>query len=133
MHHLTVVGLIKKSPHAFSHHRADIMHGEELIDRGIHQRLQATEMPRQILGRGLTHMPNAQTVQKPRQAGVLGALQAGQQINDLVNYIVSFQDETQVPFEKNVCINPDATKAAVDEFLNGDLTKKPPAANQTSL
>jgi mono/diheme cytochrome c family protein len=39
-----------------------------------------------------------------------------QQINDLVNYIVSIQDESQVSFEHNVCINPNATKAAVKEF-----------------
>lgn len=48
-----------------------------------------------------------------------------QQINDIVNYIVSIQDETQVPFDKNVCLNPDAQTAAVDQFLGGDLTKKP--------
>lgn len=57
-----------------------------------------------------------------------GALQ-DQQINDILNYVVSIQDETKVPFEHNVCINPDATKAAVDEFLNGDITKKPYPAN----
>ena len=53
-----------------------------------------------------------------------GALQ-DQQINDILNYVVSIQDETKVPFEHNVCINPDATKAAIDEFLHGDITKKP--------
>ena len=57
-----------------------------------------------------------------------GALQ-DQQINDILNYVVSIQDETKVPFEHNVCINPDATKAAIDEFLNGDITKKPYPAN----
>ncbi|HZD79180.1 MAG TPA: cytochrome c [Actinomycetota bacterium] len=39
-----------------------------------------------------------------------------QQINDIVNYIVSIQDKGQVTFKHNVCVNPDATKAAVDEF-----------------
>ncbi len=39
-----------------------------------------------------------------------------QQINDIVNYIVSIQDESQVPFKHNVCVNPDATQAAVEEF-----------------
>ncbi len=56
-----------------------------------------------------------------RYAGALN----DQQINDIVNYIVSIQDEEQVPFEKNVCLNPDAQAAAVDEFLGGDLSKKP--------
>lgn len=56
-----------------------------------------------------------------------------QHINDIINYIVSIQDETQVPFERNVCINPDATQAAVDEFLNGDLTKKPSPTTNVQL
>ncbi len=56
-----------------------------------------------------------------RYAGALG----DQQINDIVNYIVSIQDETQVPFEHNVCTNPEAVTKAVDQFLNGDPTKKP--------
>ena len=56
-----------------------------------------------------------------RYAGALG----DQQINDLINYIVSIQDETQVPFEKNLCTNPEAVDAAVEEFLGGDPTKKP--------
>ncbi|HEY3024301.1 MAG TPA: hypothetical protein VGK11_11790, partial [Actinomycetota bacterium] len=47
-----------------------------------------------------------------RYAGALD----DQQINDIVNYVVSIQDKTQVPFNHNVCINPDATKAAVEEF-----------------
>lgn len=56
-----------------------------------------------------------------------GAL-SDQQINDIVNYIVSIQDETQVPFDKNVCINPDATKAADEQFPN-----KPPATTSARL
>jgi mono/diheme cytochrome c family protein len=47
-----------------------------------------------------------------RYAGALD----DQQINDIVNYVVSIQDSAQVPFKHNVCINPDATKAAVEEF-----------------
>jgi cytochrome c553 len=52
-----------------------------------------------------------------------------QQINDIVNYIVSIQDTTQVTPAHNVCVNPDATKAAVHEFLNDDLSKKPSPVN----
>ena len=48
-----------------------------------------------------------------------------QQINDIVTYIVSIQDETEVPFEQNLCTNPDALQPAIDEFLDGDVTKKP--------
>jgi len=47
-----------------------------------------------------------------RYAGALD----DQQISDIVNYIVSIQDTTQVPFKHNVCVNPDATKAAVEQF-----------------
>jgi cytochrome c553 len=61
-----------------------------------------------------------------------GAL-TDQRINDIVNYIVSIQDETQVPFEKNVCINPEAQQAAVDEFLDGDLSQKPSPTSNVQL
>jgi cytochrome c553 len=52
-----------------------------------------------------------------------------QQINDIVNYIVSIQDTTQVTPEHNVCVNPDATKAAVHEFLDDNLADKPSPTN----
>jgi mono/diheme cytochrome c family protein len=64
-----------------------------------------------------------------RYAGALD----DQQINDLVDYIVSIQDKSQVTFKHNVCINPDATQAAIDEFLNGDVTKKPSPTNNVPL
>jgi cytochrome c len=38
-----------------------------------------------------------------------------QQISDIINYIVSIQDDS-VTFAHNVCINPDATTKAVEEF-----------------
>jgi hypothetical protein len=55
-----------------------------------------------------------------RFEGALG----DQQINDIVNYIVSIQDEEQVPFEQNVCTNPEATTAAIEEFLDGRIQDK---------
>ena len=64
-----------------------------------------------------------------RYAGAL----TDQRINDIVNYIVSIQDESQVPFDKNVCINPEAQKAAVDQFLGGDLSKKPSPTSNVQL
>jgi Cytochrome c len=48
-----------------------------------------------------------------------------QQINDIVNYIVSIQDKSAVPAAHNICTNPDATTAAVKQF-------GPPAAPPTS-
>jgi mono/diheme cytochrome c family protein len=56
-----------------------------------------------------------------RYEGALG----DQQINDIVNYIVSIQDEEQVPFEQNLCTNPEAVEAAIEEFLDGNPLKKP--------
>ena len=56
-----------------------------------------------------------------RFAGALG----DQQINDIVNYIVSIQDKDQVKFSENVCTNPEAVTKAIDQFLDGDPTKKP--------
>jgi mono/diheme cytochrome c family protein len=56
-----------------------------------------------------------------RYAGALG----DQQINDLINYIVSIQDKEKVPDSENVCTNPEAVQKAIDQFLDGDPTKKP--------
>jgi mono/diheme cytochrome c family protein len=56
-----------------------------------------------------------------RYEGALG----DQQINDLLNYIVSIQDEEQVPFEQNLCTNPEAVDAAIEEFLDGNPLNKP--------
>jgi mono/diheme cytochrome c family protein len=53
-----------------------------------------------------------------RFAGALG----DQQINDIINYLVSIQ---KVPDSENVCTNPEAVTKAVDQFLGGDPTKKP--------
>jgi cytochrome c553 len=55
-----------------------------------------------------------------RYAGALN----DQQINDIVNYIISIQDESVVTKDKNVCVNPEAQTAAVEQFLNGDLSQK---------
>ena len=52
-----------------------------------------------------------------------------QQINDIVTYNVSIEDTTQVTPAHNVCVNPDATKAAVHQFLGDDLSKKPSPTN----
>jgi mono/diheme cytochrome c family protein len=54
-----------------------------------------------------------------RYAGALG----DQQINDIINYLVSIQKD--VPDDENVCTNPEAVTKAVDQFLDGDPTKKP--------
>ncbi len=56
-----------------------------------------------------------------RYAGALN----DQQINDIVNYIISIQDESIVTEDKNVCTNPEAQTAAVEEFLDGNLADKP--------
>jgi len=56
-----------------------------------------------------------------------------QQINDIVNYLVSIQDETLVPFEENVCTNADAQAAAVEEFLDGQLSQKPNPTDNVEL
>ena len=56
-----------------------------------------------------------------RFEGALG----DQQINDIVNYIVSIQDKDEVKFSENVCTNPEALTKAIDEFLDGDPTNKP--------
>ncbi|MGQ0670798.1 MAG: c-type cytochrome [Actinomycetota bacterium] len=52
-----------------------------------------------------------------RYAGALD----DQQISDIVNYLLSIQD---VPFKDNVCLNPEATKRAIEQV---PLDEKPPA------
>jgi mono/diheme cytochrome c family protein len=64
-----------------------------------------------------------------RYAGALN----DQQINDIVNYIISIQDESVVTNDQNVCLNPDAQAAAVEQFLEGDLTKKPSPTTNVEL
>jgi mono/diheme cytochrome c family protein len=56
-----------------------------------------------------------------------------QQINDLVDYIVSIQDETVVTFDHNVCLNPDAQTAAVEQFLDGHAENKPNPTDNVQL
>ena len=46
-----------------------------------------------------------------REAGALD----DQQIDDLVNYLVWYSSKN-VPFDQNICLNPDAQKAAVEKF-----------------
>lgn len=46
-----------------------------------------------------------------REAGALD----DQQIDDLVNYLVWYSSKN-VPFDQNICLNPDAQKAAVAKF-----------------
>jgi hypothetical protein len=41
-----------------------------------------------------------------------------QQINDIVNYIVSIQDRSQVTKNHDVCLNPAAQAAADKQFPN---------------
>jgi mono/diheme cytochrome c family protein len=56
-----------------------------------------------------------------------------QQINDIVNYIISIQDPDQVTKDKNVCTNPEAQAAAIEQFLDGDVTKKPSPTDNVEL
>jgi mono/diheme cytochrome c family protein len=47
-----------------------------------------------------------------------------QQINDIVNYLV-FMSSKNVPFEQNVCINPDAAKAAASPSASAPASASP--------
>jgi mono/diheme cytochrome c family protein len=61
-------------------------------------------------GRAGTPMPSWSI----RFAGALD----DQQVNDIVNYIVSIQDKSQVTPDHNVCTNPDAQTKADEQFPN---------------
>ncbi|HEY6567633.1 MAG TPA: cytochrome c [Actinomycetota bacterium] len=62
----------------------------------------------QVLEEGRGNMPSWSI----RYQGALD----DQQINDLVNYLVAMSSEN-VPFEDNVCLNPDASERALEENL----------------
>jgi mono/diheme cytochrome c family protein len=48
-----------------------------------------------------------------------------QQVNDLVNYLVAMSSEN-IPFEDNVCINPDASERATEELTAaGTVLERP--------
>jgi mono/diheme cytochrome c family protein len=56
-----------------------------------------------------------------------------QQINDIVTYLLSIQNEEEVPFGENVCINPDAQTKAVEDYLDGIITDKPNPTDNVEL
>jgi mono/diheme cytochrome c family protein len=54
-----------------------------------------------------------------------------QQINDIVNYLISIQD---VPDDQNLCTNQEKLlDKTIEEFLDGDLTKKPPPTSNVEF
>lgn len=56
-----------------------------------------------------------------------------QQINDIVTYLVSIQNEDEVPFGENVCLNPEAQTKAVEDYLDGVITDKPNPTDNVEL
>jgi mono/diheme cytochrome c family protein len=56
-----------------------------------------------------------------------------QQINDIVTYLVSIQNEDEVPFGENVCLNPEAQTKAVEDYLDGIITDKPNPTDNVEL
>jgi mono/diheme cytochrome c family protein len=56
-----------------------------------------------------------------------------QQINDIVTYLVSIQNEEEVPFGENVCLNPEAQTKAVEDYLDGVITDKPNPTDNVEL
>ena len=56
-----------------------------------------------------------------------------QQINDIVTYLVSIQNEDEIPFGENVCLNPEAQTKAVEDYLEGRITDKPNPTDNVEL
>lgn len=81
-----------------------------------HSQIASVDDINQVIEQGRGAMPSWSI----RYEGALG----DQQINDIVNYLVSIQDEEVVPFEDNVCINAEAEARADEEFPD-----KPPATD----
>ena len=71
-----------------------------------HNAIASTEDIYQVIEQGRNAMPSWSI----RFQGALD----DQQVNDLVNYLVAMSSEN-VPFEDNVCLNPDASARAVEQ------------------
>jgi mono/diheme cytochrome c family protein len=76
-----------------------------------HPAIYSTEDIYQVIQEGRGVMPSWSI----RYQGALD----DQQVNDLVNYLV-FMSSENVPFEDNVCLNPDASARALEENLTGN-------------
>jgi mono/diheme cytochrome c family protein len=86
-----------------------------------HPAIYSLEDVRAVIERGRGQIMPSWSV---RYAGPLN----DQQITDIINYVLSIQE---VEFDQNVCLNPEATQTAIDEYLDGDISQKPPPANIT--
>lgn len=76
-----------------------------------HAAIFSTDDIYQVIQEGRGYMPSWSI----RYQGALD----DQQINDLVNYLV-YMSSQNVPFEDNVCLNPDATKRALEQNPTAD-------------
>ena len=72
--------LFKEGADGLGHDGAHVVDGQQLLFRRIHDRVEHSEMPRQVLGRGLAHVADAQGKQEARQRGLLGFFERRQHV-----------------------------------------------------
>jgi hypothetical protein len=83
--HLAVVRLVEEGADALRHHRADVVHLQQLLHRWRPSRGPAPEVPGQVLGGGLADLADAQGVQEARQRGLLARSSAATRLAALLS------------------------------------------------
>ncbi|MGZ8567717.1 MAG: c-type cytochrome, partial [Actinomycetota bacterium] len=84
---------------------------------GAHPAIASVDDIYQVIYQGRNQMPSWSI----RYAGAL----TDQQINDIVTYLVGYSSET-VPFEDNICLNPEAEARALEKAqTDGTVLERP--------
>ncbi len=117
--HLAVVLLLEKGVDAGGHDRADVGHLREPLGAGLHDGVQGAEVTRQVLGRGLTHVPNTERVDKPRQCGLLRFLQRIEQVlRRLLAHAIQHRQTQQVQaVQVRQCLDQAGVHQLIDQLL----------------
>ena len=111
-----VVRLGQKGMDGFGHHRPDIPHLQQLLGTGLQDGVQAAEMPRQILGRGLAHLADAEPKQEARQCGAFGFFQRCQQV--LRRFLAHALERQQANKADAVQVGQGAHHGAIDQLVH---------------
>ena len=104
------------------HHRADVVDLQQLIDAGVHDAVERTEVFRQVLGRRLAHVADAQRVQEARQRRLLALLQGRDQVDGAL--LAHALQRRQLRHTQRVQLGQRADETAIDQLVD-DLVAQP--------
>src|SRR5207248_11761845 len=75
-------GVLYKTPDLVPHHRTDVADGLDIVQRGVEERLDAAETPRQGEGGGFAHHPDAERVDEAAQRSLFRGFERSEQVVD---------------------------------------------------